>query len=110
VVQPWDKPYLTTFEVLGRESLRFDGKNHPCIKVGLKIRKIDRDTLALSAYKKMKTATIWVSDDELRVPIEMRAEVFVGYMSARMTGLKMLEGRSATASPPRNMTLSPMPK
>lgn len=107
VVQPWDKPYLTTFEVLGRETLRFGGKYHPCIKVGLKIRKIDRGTLALSAYKKMKTATIWVSDDELRVPIEMHAEIFVGYMSARMTGIKMLEGRSATASLPRNMVVRP---
>ncbi len=110
VVQPWDKPYLTTFEVLGRESLRFGGQNHPCIKVGLKIRKIDRDTLALSAYKKMKTATIWVSDDELRVPVEMHAEVFVGYMSARMTGIKMLEGRSRTASLPRKMTVDPPSK
>ncbi len=109
VVQPWDKPYLTTFEVLGRESLRFNGKNHPCIKVGLKIRKIDRETLALSAYKKMKTATIWVSDDAMRVPIEMHAEVFVGYMSARMTGIKMLEGGSATAKLPRNMTVDPPP-
>ncbi|MBE2282357.1 MAG: DUF3108 domain-containing protein [Prosthecobacter sp.] len=105
VVQPWDKPYLTTFEVLGRETLRFGGKSHPCIKVGLKIRKIDRTTLELSAYKKMKTATIWVSDDELRVPIEMHAEIFIGYMSARMTGLKMLQGRSATASVPRDVTV-----
>lgn len=109
VVQPWDKPYLTTFEVLGRESLRFDGQNHPCIKVGLKIRKIDRDTLALSAYKKMKTATIWVSNDALRVPIEMHAEVFVGFMSARMTGIKMLEGESANAKLPRHMTVDPPP-
>lgn len=105
VVQPWDKPYLTTFEVLGRETLNFGGTKRPCIKVGIKIRKIDRMTLALSSYKKMKKATIWISDDELRLPIEMHAEVFVGFMSARMTGLRMLSGGDARATLPRLMTV-----
>lgn len=105
VVQPWDKPYLVTFHVLGRETLAFGGRQHPCIKIALKIRKIDRASLVLSAYKKMKTATIWVSDDELRVPVEMHADIFIGYMSARMSGLKMLEGGAAKATLPRQMTV-----
>lgn len=105
VVQPWDKPYLTTFEVQGRDTLNFGGQKRPCIKVGLKIRKIDRETLVLSSYKKMKTATIWISDDALRLPIEMHANVFIGYMSARMTGLKLLEGAAGKAALPRNMTV-----
>ncbi|MFO1481936.1 MAG: DUF3108 domain-containing protein [Verrucomicrobiaceae bacterium] len=105
VVQPWDKPYLTTFEVLGRETLEFGGKKRPCIKVAVKIRRIDRSTLALSSYKKMKTSTIWISDDALRLPIEMHADIFVGYMSARMTGMRLLTGKEATASLPRNMTV-----
>lgn len=103
VVQPWDKPYLTTFHVLGRETLTFGGKKQPCIKIGLQIRKIDRESLALSAYKKMKTATIWVSDDDLRVPVEMHADIFVGYMSARMSGMKLLDGGDAKASLPADM-------
>ncbi|MFN0076524.1 MAG: DUF3108 domain-containing protein [Prosthecobacter sp.] len=107
VVQPWDKPYLTTFEVQSRETLNFGGKQRPCIKVGIQIRKIDRATLALSAYKKMKTATIWISDDALRLPIEMHASIFVGYMSARMTGMKLLTGKDATAAVPKYMTVKP---
>lgn len=109
VVQPWDKPYLTTFTVQGREALNFGGKSRPCIKVGLQIRKIDRGTLALSAYKKMKTATIWVSDDALRVPIEMHADIFVGYMSARLSDIKMLQGKTAVSSLPTPMTVKPPP-
>ncbi len=109
VVQPWDWPYLTTFEVLGRETLNFGGKKRPCIKVAVKIRRIDRSTLELSAYKKMKTSTIWISDDELRLPIEMHAEVFVGYMSARMTSLRFLSGKEATASVPANMVVKGPP-
>lgn len=103
VVQPWDKPYLTTFEVLGREALDFGGARRPCIKVSVKIRKIDRSTLELSSYKKMKTSTIWISDDVLRLPIEMHADIFVGYMSARMNGIKILEGKDAKAALPGNM-------
>ncbi len=105
VVQPWDKPYLTTFEVLGRETLDFGGKKRPCIKLTVRIRKIDRGSLELSAYKKMKTSMIWISDDELRLPIEMHAEVFVGYMSARLTGLKWLTGSDAKAALPKYMTV-----
>ncbi len=107
VVQPWDTPYLTTFEVLGRETIAYGGEKRPCIKLGLKIRKIDRATLALSAYKKMKTATIWVSDDELRVPIEMNASVFVGFMFARLTKFELLSGKEAMASLPARTTVSP---
>jgi hypothetical protein len=110
VVQPWDKPYLTTFHVLGRETLAFGGKKHPCIKIGLQIRKIDRASLVLSAYKKMKTATIWVSDDDLRVPVEMHADIFIGYISARMSGMKLLSGGDAKASLPGNMTVKPPAK
>lgn len=107
VVQPWDKPYLTTFEVLGRETLEYGGQKRPCIKVSVKIRKIDRSSLELSSYKKMKTSTIWISDDDLRLPIEMHAEVYVGFMSARMTGIKMLEGGAAAASLPDGMAVRP---
>lgn len=107
VVQPWDKPYLTTFEVMGRETLRVGGQERPCIKVRVKIRKIDRETLELSSYKKMKTSTIWISDDALRLPIEMHAEVFVGFMSARMTSLRFLSGKAAKTSLPTDMKSTP---
>jgi hypothetical protein len=109
VVQPWDTPYLTTFEVQGRETLVYGGEKRPCLKLGLKIRKIDRSTLALSAYKKMKTATIWVSDDELRVPLEMQANVFVGYMFARLTKFELLSGKQAQAALPTRTTVKPPP-
>ncbi|MBN8422099.1 MAG: DUF3108 domain-containing protein [Verrucomicrobia bacterium] len=109
VVQPWDTPYLTTFEVLGRETIVYGGEKRPCIKLGLQIRKIDRTTLALSAYKKMKTATIWVSDDELRIPIEMNASVFVGFMFARLTKFETLSGKEAKASLPESTTVKPPP-
>jgi hypothetical protein len=112
VVQPWDKPYLTTFEVLGRENMKVEEAQKPCIKLAVKIRKIDRDTLALSSYKKMKTATIWVSDDAERLPVEMRAEIFIGYMSCRLTGKTFLTGKAAQSAAPSTASMfvkPPMP-
>ena len=105
VVQPWDTPYLTTFEVLGRDTMTYEGKRRACIKLGLKIRKIDRTTLVMSDYKKMKTATIWVSDDELRVPLEMQASVYVGYMFARLTKFEYLGRKDAAAALPGSMVV-----
>jgi hypothetical protein len=57
----------------------------------------------------MKTATIWVSDDELRVPLEMQASVFVGFMFARLTKFELLSGKEAQAALPASTTVKPPP-
>lgn len=47
------------------------------------MQKIDRRSLKLKAYKKLKSdATLWLSDDADRVPIEFRAAVFIGDIRA----------------------------
>lgn len=89
IVQPWDRPYVAKFDVQGRQTLDFGGKKTPCIKIGVQVQKIDRNTLAMKSYGKVKKATIWLSDDALRMPIEMRAEIWIGYISASMVSLKM---------------------
>lgn len=88
IVQPWDRPYVAKFDVQGRQTLNFGGKKTPCIKIGVQVQKIDRNTLEMKSYGKVKKATIWLSDDELRMPIEMRAEIWIGYISASMVSLK----------------------
>ena len=100
VVQPWDRPYLATFTVVGREDREVDGGKRRCIKVSAKIRKMDRETLALSAYRKMKTAHLWITDDADRLPVEFRAEVFVGYISCRLTRVVTLKGREGEGEIP----------
>ena len=44
--------------------------------------KIMKD-LSLKPYKKMKTSTLWISDDEDRIPLELRVDAFIG--DVRMT-------------------------
>lgn len=82
VVCPFKTPYLLRVKVAGREL--HEGRK--AIRLTLGMRKIDRDTLKLQPYKKLKKdATLWLSDDADRVPIELRAAAFIGDVRARLT-------------------------
>lgn len=62
VVTPFDPvttTYLAKTKILGRSvDLRRE-----CIKLSVSLQEIDDDVL-LKHYKKIKTATVWLSDDE----------------------------------------------
>lgn len=78
VIHPFKSPYLAKITVLGREKI--NGKD--AIKLNIDLTKIDKQ-LQLKPYKKMKTATLWISDDNDRIPLEMRVAAFIG--DVRMT-------------------------
>lgn len=85
VVHPFGTPYLLRVKVLGREN-HMDRKT---IRMSVGMRKIDRKTLELKPYKKLNSdATLWLSDDENRIPVEFRAAVFIGDVRATLTGFK----------------------
>ncbi len=80
-ILPFDTPYLLKVKVEGREV--HEGRKAIRLTVGM--RKIDRKTLDLVAYKKLKKdATMWLSDDADRIPIELRAAVFIGDVRATL--------------------------
>ena len=78
VIQPFNTPYLAKISVLGREKIN----DRDAIKISISLTKIMSD-LSLKPYKKMKTATLWLSDDPDRIPLELRVEAFIG--DCRMT-------------------------
>jgi len=59
--------------VLGREK----HLGHNCIKLDFKMSKIRHD-FTLKNYDKMKSATMWITDNSDRVMVELRSEVFIG--------------------------------
>jgi hypothetical protein len=77
-----------------------EGVKRGCIKLSAKIRKVHREKLVLSAYRKMKTAFLWVTDDAGRLPVEFRAEAFVGFISCRLTRVVSLKGREGEGDVP----------
>jgi hypothetical protein len=82
VICPFKTPYLLRVTVAGREV--HEGRK--AIRLTLGMRKINRDTLELQPYKKLKKdATLWLSDDADRVPIELRADAFIGDVRATLT-------------------------
>ncbi|MEO7341367.1 MAG: DUF3108 domain-containing protein [Luteolibacter sp.] len=85
VVCPFKTPYLLRVTVQGREI--HNGRDAIRMTVGM--RKINRDTLELQPYKKLKQdATLWLSDDADRIPIEFRAAAFIGDVRATLTSIK----------------------
>ena len=85
VIHPFDTPYLLRVKVQGREL--HQGRNTIRLTVG--IQKIDRKTSELVTYKKLKQdATLWLSDDADRIPVELRAAVFIGDIRATLVSLK----------------------
>lgn len=83
---PFDKPYLLRVQVLGRE--KFDGRD--TIKLSVALQKIDPATQELLPYKKMKSSTLWLSDDANRIPVELRSEVFIGDVRMTLSGHRKL--------------------
>jgi hypothetical protein len=85
VIKPEPSPPAS--HLSGREL--HEGRN--AIRLTLGMRKIDRDTLKLQPYKKLKKdATLWLSDDADRVPIELRAAAFIADVRARLTAHRKL--------------------
>lgn len=85
VIHPFKTPYLAKITVLGREKM--NGKD--AIKLNVQMTKIMKD-LSLKPYKKMKTATLWITDDEDRVPLELRVAAFIGDVRMTLTGQQKL--------------------
>jgi hypothetical protein len=85
LIHPFDSPYLLYVKVEGREI--HNGRKTIRLTVGM--RKIDRKTSELAAYKKLKQdATMWLSDDADRVPVELRAAAFIGDVRATLVSIK----------------------
>lgn len=81
VAQPFATPYLIRIHVVDHVV----HQNQNAIQLRLSMSKINRDTLQLEPYKKMKReAHLWLSNDKHRIPLELRASVFIGDIRATL--------------------------
>ena len=90
-VFPGDWMYLVTARVERREKIKWRGASRHVIRVGLEIDRINKD-YTLSAHKKFQRGTVWVSDDDLRLPLRIEVKVFVGHVFAELVEVKREEG------------------
>jgi len=100
LVHPFDGPYLLELTCLGKENhltgLVPEGEL-PCFKIEVNIRKIN-DDLQLTNYAKFKKAIMWVSDDKYRLPIDIKAQVFIGDIHCTLVERQPLAANRETAS------------
>lgn len=77
VTCPNEHPYLVMLKVEAHENHTLAGKRIPSIRLRVAMKSVERDG-SLSEHEKFKTATVWMDKDSHRLPLEIRAEVFVG--------------------------------
>jgi hypothetical protein len=79
VILPFKSPYLLKVKVEAKQ--KHEGKN--AIRLSFAIQKINIKTNELVPYKKLKKpVTLWLSDDADRIPLELRASVYIGDVRA----------------------------
>lgn len=83
LILPFKSPYLLKVRVEAKEK----HMSRDTIRLSFSMRKIDKGTHQLGPYKKLrKPVTLWLSDDADRVPLELRAAVYIGDVRAVLTG------------------------
>ena len=89
VVYPGTAAYLATFTVTRREKISVHAGTYPAIKLDLRLQRVGKDA-KLEPYKKFRKATVWVSDDNLRLPLRAEAQIFVGTIFAELQSFRLL--------------------
>jgi len=87
VVYPATSAYLTTVTVLGREHVTVRAGAYNAIKIDLQLKRLGKK-LELEPHRKFRRATIWISDDENRVPLRIEAQIFVGTVFAELQAMR----------------------
>tara|TARA_R110002096_G_scaffold45372_1_gene121883 strand:- start:2497 stop:3321 length:825 start_codon:yes stop_codon:yes gene_type:complete len=90
IVTPFNRPYLANLRVMGKETRKIKGTSYSTIRLDVQIGKINHD-LSLKTYDHIKQTSLWVTNDEYRIPLELQSQISVGYISARLVDLEWLE-------------------
>ena len=82
-VYPATSAYLTTITILAHEHISVRAGSYNAIKIDLQLKRIGKK-MELEPHKKFRRATIWISDDENRIPLRIEAQIFVGTVFAEL--------------------------
>ena len=82
--------YLITFKVVGHDDLRIGTKTYSAVKVVPYTKRLT-DT---QEDRRLKSATLWVSNDERRILLKLESKVKVGRIRAVFEGYQPLPGET----------------
>lgn len=86
-VFPGEWMYLVTANVEGRETIKWHGEERKVIRLSFGIDWIGKD-YSLRPHRKFNRGTVWVSDDDMRLPLRVEVKVFVGSVFAELETLE----------------------
>src|SRR5438045_2483477 len=87
VVYPATSAYLTTITVLAHEPISVRAGSYNAIKLDLQLKRVGKK-MDLEPHKKFRRATIWISDDENRIPLRIEAQIFVGTVFSELQSVR----------------------
>ena len=93
VVYPATSAYLCTATVAGRERITVPTGTYEALKFDVQLKKIG-DHRELLPHKKLKKATVWLSNDADRVVLRIETQVFVGTVFAELQSIKFEDSSS----------------
>ena len=88
VVWASNAPYLAKVTVVGRDTIKIEGKSLNAIKLDLRLFRIDKK-MQLKEHKLFKGGRGWLSDDEKRIPLRVEADMFIGYVFAELESMRL---------------------
>jgi len=94
VCYPFRDPYLVTVTPKGRDEHEMLGREVPALKFGISLAKIQRDGSLKSYDKKMESAHFWITDDKRRIPLELKADIFIGSILVTLTEYREMKSAS----------------
>jgi len=99
IAHPFGGAYLVHLTYEGREKHDTAFSTHDCLRFKIGVEKLTKGdgVLIRKKYEKFERATLWVSDDEYRLPIEVEAKIFIGSIRATMSKRFWLDPAKATA-------------
>jgi hypothetical protein len=93
VIYPATSAYVATVTVLGHERITVHAGSYNAIKFDLQLKRIGKK-FELEPHRKFRRATVWISDDENRIPLRIEAQIFVGTVFAELQTVQFEPAKS----------------
>ncbi len=89
VIFPGDAPFLVTIKSLEPETLNVAGSPREALKLDLEIQRINlKKDLRLEPHGKFRNGTVWLSNDNDRIPLRAELQIFIGYVFAELESIR----------------------
>lgn len=90
VIDAGDNPFFVKVRATGRETVKAAGKDWDALRLELSIQKIStqKETRGhLEPFTKFRKGTVWISDDDRRIPLRVEVDIFVGFVYGQLESI-----------------------